>query len=190
MDYTFLLEYEGMSIYECSKRSGIPYSTLADIMKGKTPIEKVSFKNAKALAETMDMSMEDLYAQMHTPKRTSFETFKSQTRHEVKMLGDVEFINVTIHSKMIEKYWHLEWFYEALYLLAMIDYLCRINKIAKAKQYDEFREYKLPEPVYPMDISIAAKLNKKLDIRREAMKESVPEFARHNIVEKDIRDVY
>ena len=58
------------------------------------------------------------------------------------------------------------------------------------KQYEDLREYKLPEPVYPMDLNVAAKVDSKFDIRENALKESIPEFKRFNIAEKDIRDVY
>lgn len=35
-----LLDKKNMSVLRCSQESHIPYSTLADIVKGKTPIEK------------------------------------------------------------------------------------------------------------------------------------------------------
>lgn len=190
MDCSFLLEEEGMSVYECSKRSGIPYSTLSDFINGKTPIEKVSFGHARALARTLDMSMEDLYSRTYVPERTSFETFKSQIRHEVKELGDLDFIAVTNNSDQILKYWRLEWYYETFYLLAMQDYLCRLNNIGLDHRYDDIRRYKLPDTVYPMDIKLASELNSSLDIRELAVKDSIPEFIKYNIVEKEIRDVY
>ena len=58
------------------------------------------------------------------------------------------------------------------------------------QEYDDLREYRLPEPVYPMDVNVAAKIDSKFDVRKSALKESIPEFRRFNIVEKDIRDVY
>ena len=190
MDFSFLLEEEPMSMYECSKRSGIPYSTLSDIIKGKTPIDRVSAKNLRALADTLGYSMDTLYSMMHVLERTSFETFKSQVRHEVKLLGDVDFINEMLRADMVTRYWRWEWFYEAFYLLAMLDYLCRLNNVQIAQKYNEIREYKLPDTVYPMDIALAAKLDKSLDIRNTAVRESIPEFIKYNIVEKEIRDVY
>lgn len=190
MDFSDLLEYEGISMYECSKRSGIPYSTLSDIIKKKTPIDNVSSKHLHALAKALDRTMDDLYSYMHIPERTSFETFKSQVRHEVKLLGDIDFINETLDTDMINKYWKWEWFCEAFYLLAMLDYLCRINNIGLSSKYDNIREYSLPETVYPMDINLAAKIDRRLDIREKAMRESIPEFIKYNIVEKEIRNVY
>lgn len=190
MDFSILLDNKLISVYECSKRSGIPYSTLSDIIRGKTPIERVRSKYLHALAKTLDMSMDDLYSYMDIPDRTSFETFKSQVRHEVKLYGDVEFINETLRSDMINKYWCWEWFCEAFYLLAMLDYLCRINRIQTSSVYNNIREYSLPETIYPMDVSLAAKITGSQDIKARAIKESIPEFIKYNIVEKEIRDVY
>ncbi len=190
MDFSYILEYEGISIYEASKRSGIPYSTLSDIVRGRTPIERVSSGNLHALAKVLDMSMDDLYYQMFVPERTSFENFKSQTRHELKRVGETQFINELVNTNIINKYWNLEWFYEAFYLLAMLDYLYRVNKIVKDDQYEHLRTYKLPEIVYPMDILMAARIGKKYDIRRQAECESIPEFMKYNIVEKEVNDVY
>lgn len=65
MDHTYLLKDGTMSVYECSKRSGIPYSTLSDILKGKTPIDKVSVKNLHALSNTLGYTMNTLYSMMH-----------------------------------------------------------------------------------------------------------------------------
>ena len=190
MDFTYLLKERDMSVYECSKKSGIPYSTLMDIMKGNTLIERVSSRNLHALAATLGMTMDALYSHMNVPERTSFETFKSQVRHEVKRLGDKIFIEEILGSDIISTYWRWEWYYEAFYLLGMLDYLCRVNKIATPVKYDNIREYKLPDTVYPMDLEIAAKFSTGLDNRERAKEESIPEFMKYNIVEKEIRDVY
>lgn len=190
MDCSFLLKKEKMTMYECAKRSGIPYSTLSDIIKGKTPIERVSAGNLRALANALRLSMDELYTLIHIPERTSFETFKSQVRHELRRLGDVEFIKEAIDDDVIRRYWRWEWYYEAFYMLAMVDYLCKQNNMKKFSEYDDMRRHRLPEPVYPMDLNIAAKIDKDLDIRKRALKESIPEFKRFNIVERDVRDVH
>ena len=190
MECSYLLKNENLTMYECSKRSGIPYSTLSDIIKGKTPIERVSSGHLRALAETLRLTMDELYSQVHVPERTSFETFKSQVRHEISRLGDAEFVKETCREDLIRRYWRWEWYHEAFYLLAALDYLCRMNNVKPPEQYEDIREYKLPEPVFPMDLNVAAKVDSKFDIRENALKESIPEFRKFNIVEKDIRNVY
>lgn len=189
MDFSYMLKGE-MTVYECSKRSGIAYSTLADLFNGKTPIDRVSMRTAYYTSKTLGITMEEMYEKMHVPERTSFETFKNQVRHEVKDLGDVRFIEKVNTDDSILKYWYLEWFCEAFYLLAMIDYLCRMNNMQIVSKYDNIRQYSLPETVFPVDIKLAAEMSKDLDLRTKAVNESLPEFIRFNIVEKEIRDVY
>ena len=190
MDYTFLLEDGHMTVYECSKKSGIPYSTLADLFRGRTQMEKISFKTAHDLAETLGMTMDELYKETHVPVRKSFETFKSQVRHELKRMGDIEFIKGTIDDDAINRFWRWGWYLEAFYLLGMLDYLYSENGIAPDSRYDSFRDMSLPETVYPMDINLAAKIGGDPAVRSRAVKESIPEFYNYNIVEKDVRDVF
>ena len=56
-----LLEKRGISAYALSKKTSIPYSTIADILSDKTDIQNVSAKNLYALSKALDMTMEQLY---------------------------------------------------------------------------------------------------------------------------------
>ena len=40
MELMKLLKEKQLSVYQCAKDSGVPYTTLSDIVKGKTSIEK------------------------------------------------------------------------------------------------------------------------------------------------------
>ena len=61
--------------------------------------------------------------------RSSFEIFKSNTCHYVKDMGDLDFIETVLKSDEIQKLYNKRWYPEALYVLAMLDYLSRINEI-------------------------------------------------------------
>ena len=190
MDFSDLLEYEGISVYECSKRSGIPYSTLSDIIKRKTPIDNVSSKHLHALAKALDRTMDDLYSYMHIPERPSFETFKSNVCHAVKNLGDKRFIAETLEGGMIRKLYMWEWFPECLYLLAMLDYISKENGIDICADYDDLRERKLNEIVYPISVLTLCKYLGNDDAKKAALKNAIPEFLKYNIVEAEIRNVF
>lgn len=189
MNYSFLLEEKNLTIYECSKRSGIPYSTLSDIVKGKTAIEKASFETAHKLASVLDISMDELYSKMHIPERPSFENFKSQMQHDLQREGDKQFLLSKVQSNYVGLLWSWKWYAEALYTLAMIDYLCRVNNLPICSKFNTYRKHRLEETIYPMDINLLSHLSGNDDAKRQAVLESIPEFIRFNIVETEVRNV-
>ncbi len=71
-----ILVEKGMSIYELSKQSGIPYSTLNDLVNGKKNIENCSVKLLKTLADLFGMSLDCFYNECHVYTVSGFEAFK------------------------------------------------------------------------------------------------------------------
>ena len=190
MQLAMLLTQKNMSTYQCSKLSGIPYTTLLELVKGKTSIEKCAAETVYRLASALDMTMDELYKRLHTSgTRVSFETFKSNLCHIVKEKGDLSFIIETLEADDIGRYWSRKWYPEAYYTLAMVDYLSRENQLPLCKNYDSIRGTSLKETIYPRDIELAASLDPSLDVRKQSVAESIPEFIRFNIVEKEIRNV-
>ena len=55
-----LLEKRKMTVRRCSQESQIPYSTLADILKGKTSIRNTSADTLYKLSKVLNVSMEEL----------------------------------------------------------------------------------------------------------------------------------
>ena len=122
-------------------------------------------------------------------KRCSFELFKSNVCHRLKAIGDIDFLIEVLESSAIRDYFNKGWYPESLYLLAMADYLSRINDIATCKDYDDIRKTKLAERLYPSGI-IALVASQCSDApKQQALQEAIPEFLRFNIVENEIRDV-
>ena len=190
MQLALLLEKQNLSVYQCSKLSGIPYTTLLELARGKTSIEKCTAETVYRLATALDMTMDDLFHMLHSSElRPAFETFKSSVCHTVKEKGDLEFIIETLEADDIGRYWSRKWYLEAYYTLAMVDYLSRENHLPLCKNYDSIRSTSLKEPVFPRDIELAAKLDPSLNIKKQALAEGIPEFLRFNIVERNIRDV-
>lgn len=122
-------------------------------------------------------------------KRTDFELFKSSVCHEVRSLGDSAFILNTLEDDRIRKYYDRGWYAESLYLLAMLDYLSRMNNVPLCTRYDDLRRCRLSEVVYPAGVLSASLAAKNDDIKKQAVSEAIPEFIRFNIVENEVRDV-
>ena len=125
-----LLEKEKMSRYRLSKESGVAMTTITDICNGKADLDKCTagtlHKIAKVLNVTVDSILENNSAD-NIDYRCSFETFKSNTCHHVKDMGDMDFIIETLETDEVRKLYERRWCREAMYLLAMIDYLSRMN---------------------------------------------------------------
>lgn len=190
MQLAMLLSQQSLSTYQCSKRSGIPYTTLLELVKGKTSIEKCTAETVYRLASALNTTMDDLYGKLRLSEtRAAFETFKSNLCHQVKEKGDIDFIIDTLQADDVGKYWSRKWYPEAYYTLAMIDYLSREHQLPLCKNYDSIRATSLKETIYPRDIALTARLDPALDVREQAKAESIPEFIRFNIVEKEIRNV-
>lgn len=121
--------------------------------------------------------------------RASFELFKSETCHVLKNLGDIHFIIDVLENDEIRRYYNKKWYPEAFYLLAMVDYISRINNIPQCKEYNDIRSCRLESVLFPTGILLEAGLLQNESIKEQAIKDSIPEFIRHNIVEREVRNV-
>ena len=187
-----LLEKENMSRYRLSKESGVAMTTITDICSGKADLNKCAagtlYKIAKVLGVTVDAILENNFAD-EVNHRCSFETFKSNTCHHVKDMGDIDFIIETLETDEIRKLYERSWYREALYLLAMLDYLSRINSLPLCTKYNDIRAQKLEKPYFPAGVVVSYVATGDESIKEKALANAIPEFMRFNIVESEIRNV-
>ena len=184
-----MLKDKNMSIYQCSKLSGIPYTTLSEVVRGKTNIANCSAEVVYKLAKILNVSMEELMRDS-VEARIDFEAFKSNVCHLVKDNDEIDFIVTALKNDDVRRYWDKKWYPEAFYVLAMVDYLSRINDIPLCMRYNDIRSQSLKKAIYPRDVVMAAKLHPSLDVRENCKKEAIPEFLRFNIIENEIGNVY
>ncbi len=118
-----------------------------------------------------------------------FELFKSNVCHIVKERGDLRFIIETLKSDGIRMYYDQGKYAQAFYLLAMVDYLSRVNDLPLNSAYDDIRKEKLAVPVYPKSLYAMAKILKDDSILTDSLNKAIPEFRNFNIVENDVRNV-
>ena len=187
-----LLQKKNISRYRLSKESGIPMTTIVDICSGKADIGRCSadtlYKIGKALGVTVDFMLEETHKEKST-LRSSFEVFKSNICHRVKDLGDIDFIITTLEGNEIRVLYEKQWYRESMYLLAMLDYLSRVNSIPSCTDYDDIRKQKLEKPLFPEGLILEAAATGNSNIKEEALANAIPEFLRFNIVESEVRDV-
>ena len=183
------LEKQHMTKYRLSKDSGVPQATINDICSGKADIEKCAAGTLYKLAKVLGVTVEDILESAKTEYRSAFETFKSNTCHHVKDLGDVDFMLEVLESDEIRTLYDRKWYPEALYLLAMLDYLSRENSIPICTRYDDIRARRLSKPVYPVGVLMTSAVMKSDAPLRKAEQEAIPEFRRFNIIESEVRNV-
>lgn len=132
--------------------------------------------------------MEELL-EPHIEQRCSFELFKSNVCHRLKELGDINFVIEVLESDDIHRYYKRKWYPESFYLLAMLDYVCRINQIPICTDYDALRKQRLQKPLYPASILSVAAVSENAKVKAAARKNAIPEFMKFNIVENEVRNV-
>ena len=183
-----LMQKKNMTKYRLSKSSGIPYTTLTDICSGKAQLEKCSAETIYKLSKELGVSMEALLAPCFE-KRCSFELYKSNVCHQLKDLGDIDFIINTLEKNKIREYYNRKWYPESFYLLAMLDYISRINDVPMCEDYSDLRRQSLQDVLYPSSIIAAAVMTNSDEAKQKAKAEATPEFMRFNIVESEVRNV-
>ena len=107
-----LLAKKNMSCYRLSKQSGIPQSTIHNLVNGKSNIMKCSVETLYKLSTTLNIKMDDLVTciidEQNNNSRVSFDVFKSHICHLVKDKGDIDFMidlleNDDIRNKKLAK---------------------------------------------------------------------------------------
>ncbi len=188
MVFPELLERRNITLYQLSKNSGVPYTTVNDIYHGRTSLDKCTAETVYRLSKELNLSMEELLSP-YLQKRISFELYKSNVCHRLKELGDIQFIVETLKNDDINGFYKRKWYPESLYLLAMLDYVSRENNVPLCTKYEPLRTVRLQETLYPSGIIAMELTDKASNARDTAFAQSIPEFIRHNIVENEVRNV-
>ena len=188
-----ILREKNISQYMLSKRSGVPQSTISEICSGKARIEKCSadtlYKISKSLNVTMESLIESAMKAQNEPRRTSFEVFKSNVCHLVKDKGDIDFVVDVLTTDEIRALYDRKWYAESFYLLAMVDYISRVNEVPLCTKYNDIRRCKMQEIVYPASVVIMDQAMSSDSQKKESLRKAIPEFLRFNIVECEVRNV-
>ncbi len=179
-----LLNERKISLYELASRSGLSYSMVHNLVHGKTDIRKCTVHTAERIAKVLDISIEDLIL-LCNPRYT-FTWFRSEQCHLVHRKGELEYLVDVLEKKEIDHYWHLCMYAEALYELAMVDYISRRNDLPRCEEYNELRSCKLDRVSYPADAVLIDKLENSTDAREHLKSGAIPEFERHNIIEGEV----
>ena len=194
-----------MSRAELSARSNIPESTLRAILNGKAQLDRCEAATLYNIAYALDVSVEDILEgywdalERDAPARTSVHDENSLMNFYVlvdsmlcrlRATGDLAFIDGIDQNGWIERLYQSGQYRCALFLLGMMDYLCRKNGVRQVAQYDEYRKARLDGPVYALrTLNVNDDDGAFQRARTEAENNAIPELGRYGIymTEEDIR---
>lgn len=188
MTFNRIVNSRQISAEQLSKGSGVPRELLNNLIDRKISLDQCSAETVSKIAKALDTTADELLETFYR-YRPAFGIFKSNVCHRLKRLGDFDFLIDVLENDEIMEYFNLDWHPECLYMLAMVDYISRINDIPLCCEYDFLRLQKLESVVYPTDILLLNLVFHNDDAKKEAWENAIPEFKRFNIVENEIRDV-
>lgn len=178
-----MLKKKNMSVYELSRRTNIPYTTLNELVRGNKSLKNCSVKILKALSQELHMTMDEIYNVCEKTSYMDFEVFKSNEQHRLKEKGSVDYLIYVLETDIIHEYWKKGRRVEALYMTCLYDYISEKCHMEKYNGYDEIRKYKLEEPLYPVTVQQG------LESKSECEKLAIPIFKQHGIMEVDVFNV-
>lgn len=187
MKFKDLLLKEHITGYALSKNTGIPYTTINDLINGRTVIQNVSLKNAIKIAKFLNVKI-DVLADLDKEDLIEFRYFRNNALHELKSIGPNSFIKKIIKEKEIDYYYKNNGKEYALYLLALIDFLANKYSIDRfEKRYNDLRKEKLEKPFFVGSDLISFKTIEEAE--RKLQIKTIPEFKKFNIIEDDVFNV-
>lgn len=187
MTFKELLQSKSISGYQLSKKTNIPYMTISDLINGKTNIRNVTFKNAIAIADSLNIELREL-SELDGIELVEFRYFRNNVLHDLKRRGIDPFIQLIIKTKEIDYFYKNKAFPYAYYLLALIDYLCRVNnQPLYTKRYNDIRKERLEKAFFVGGNSIHFESIEEYE-QLFGIK-VIPEFGKYNILEEDVFNV-
>lgn len=194
-----------MSRAELSARSNIPESTLRDILNGKAQLDRCEAATLYNIAYALDVSVEDILEgywdalERDAPARIAvhddsslmnFYVLADSMLGRLRATGDLAFIDGIDQNGWIERLYQGREYRCALFLLGMMDYLCRKNGVRQVARYDKYRKARLDRPVYALrTLNVNDDDGAFQRARTEAENNAIPELGRYGIymTEEDIR---
>ena len=200
-----LMNSRNLTRAELSACSNIPESTLRDILNGKAQLDRCEAATLYNIAYALDVSVEDILEgywdalERDAPARIAvhddsslmnFYVLADSMLGRLRATGDLAFIDGIDQNGWIERLYQGREYRCALFLLGMMDYLCRKNGVRQVARYDEYRKARLDGPVYALrTLNVNDDDGAFQRARTEAENNAIPELGRYGIymTEEDIR---
>lgn len=202
-----LMNKKHMTRSELSRVSGVPESTLRDILNGKAQIDHCEAGAMLCLAESLGTTVEEiLYAfwdeqlgfcetrqsarkPVHDPgSLVHFYMIADAAISDLKNHNELDFACTVCREDMIESFYSMSFYRAALFLLGLVDYIHRKHDLLPDSRFDAFRVVSLDRPVYSLKTLEEDDAEEFISAKAFAEEEAIPELAVFNIfmTEEDI----
>lgn len=196
-----LMAERNMTFEKLCEKSGVPESTLRDILDGVSYIPNCKASTLYDIAIALNTSVEEILEEFwdeedlddeecsrFTLSNDPLDLFYHTQKMVLDMLNsassDKAFMNSARNVGIIKKLASSGSTTMALYLTALINYLCRINKLPLWEELDIFNDYVLENAVYPA--TVMSFVDDPIELEKakvNIMAHSIPEFLNFNIYE-------
>ena len=205
-----LMKKKKMTRAELSRESGIPESTLRDILNGTSRIERCEALTLALIAEVLDTTVEEilqraLAEQLNENEAESgqdeemtllqneplhvFYTFMDTLQEMLAAGSDIDLCLFAKEHQWVEDFFAGESYSIALFLVGFSDYVCRKYKVTPFREYEKYRHMRLTSPVYPLALFDPEATTFEYEAEKDRLHTfAVPELGRLNIfmTEKDL----
>lgn len=187
MDFKEYLNKTGISAYRLAKLADVPYSCIADLCLNRTVTKNLTLEKACRISFALGITPEKLL-ELKSETNLPMRYFRNNVLHDLKQMGNSAFINEIVRRREIDGYYKNGDIPKALYLLALVDYLCLLtNRPIYTNRYNQLRKKRLDKPCFVgsdfIQFSSISEAEKALG------KTVIPEFAKYNVIEVDIYDI-
>lgn len=197
-----LMTEQHMTRADLRRISGVPDSTLRDILGGRTQLDHCEAGTLYLIADALDTTVEDILdhyleedsvdeAPETPPKRRTVHdshtllAFYTLTEAVYPVLAtgfEIEFAQAVRKNRWIETLYAAGQYRQALYLLALIDYLDRLHGVPHDPKYDVYRCVTLDAPVYGLStLQAYDDPNGLAQAQARAERHAILEFAAFNL---------
>ena len=119
----------------------------------------------------------------------NFDIFRSNMCHFLHNLEDKQFVRTILKERIIDQYYDSNQIAWALYVLAMLDYVCKENNLPICTNYNTLRLMKMKNMIAPTSIRLSQIMFEDDTVYKKLLESAITEFLKYNILESDIRIV-
>lgn len=120
---------------------------------------------------------------------SDYTNYTSELCHMLKRMGDLNFIREILDYVDIDQLLVLGRKKQALYTVAIIDYISKENAIPVKAELSKYRGMKMETLSFPAGVEMYTRIVRNDSLKEKTLHSAIQEFLIYNIVESSVRNV-